>query len=278
MIAGRYVSSIALVYSLCCTLSAIGQAEIRRMSVDVKEDIQISLLYIEDIDLYFGEYEVDNHQYAAFDSNHDSGAYRGVALNEASQPVVRISWNQAMAFCRWLQSRLGKEKAGRFEVSLPTVNEWEFLASNGGLKTYPWGPARPVLYGNYADRTYAHRFPDTPNSACYHFTRSILAYDDGFAVSCPVGDAGRNSRGIYGLSGNVREWCLDPATYRDHEGKRKEGRSIKGLSWRCGGIADLYEVYSSMIAPAEFSANDVGFRIVVRRKPVVQQAQHGDND
>ncbi|MFH1918761.1 MAG: SUMF1/EgtB/PvdO family nonheme iron enzyme, partial [Planctomycetota bacterium] len=61
-----------------------------------------------------GDCEVTNRQFAQFDPDHDSriestlSACHGVhghPLNLPEQPVVRVSWNQAMAFCRWLSAR-----------------------------------------------------------------------------------------------------------------------------------------------------------------------------
>ena len=65
---------------------------------------------------YLAKTEVTNAQYALFDPAHDS-AYismpnkdhgdRGYAVNQAAQPVVRVTWLQAMNFCRWLSKQTG---------------------------------------------------------------------------------------------------------------------------------------------------------------------------
>src|SRR5687767_2713505 len=59
-------------------------------------------------------------------------------FNHPNQPVVAVSWNEAMSYCQWLSS----VKGGRFR--LPTEAQWEF-AARGGMdgKRYPWGDDAP---------------------------------------------------------------------------------------------------------------------------------------
>jgi len=94
---------------------------------------------------WIGRFEVTNEQYARFDPSHDSkyehkGSWMfnewdlGWDLNRPRQPVVRVSWKEAAAFCRWLSNRIGQQ------VSLPTEAQWEWAcrAGTGG----------PLYYGD----------------------------------------------------------------------------------------------------------------------------------
>jgi formylglycine-generating enzyme required for sulfatase activity len=99
-----------------------------------------------------GRYPVTNAQYACFLTdnpgypvpyldemrshpyNWDPKA-RIYPENKADHPVVLVSWEDAVAYCRWLSQVIGKH------YRLPTEEEWE-KAARGSLpetRCYPWG-------------------------------------------------------------------------------------------------------------------------------------------
>ena len=53
-----------------------------------------------------------------------------VSLNQPRQPVCRVSWEEASAFCRWLSQKTGRK------FTLPDESQWEW-ACRAGTDT-PW--------------------------------------------------------------------------------------------------------------------------------------------
>ena len=120
----------------------------------------------------------------------------GTDLKDRDQhPVVHISWFDAQAYAQWAGKRL------------PTEAEWEY-ASRAGLagKRYTWGDE--PLTDAITDRANIWQgvFPH----------QNTLA--DGFLRTAPVKHYGANARGLYGMAGNVWEWCED--WYRADEYQR----------------------------------------------------------
>src|SRR5262249_14350081 len=111
-------------------------------------------------------------------------------------PVVNVSWNDAVAFCKWLSK---KEKAN---YDLPTEAEWEFFARAGSTSRYCCGDdmEKLTMVGNVADASFRQQLKNFP---------SAVKSNDRFVFTAPVGSFRPNAWGLYDIHGNVWEWCKD---------------------------------------------------------------------
>jgi formylglycine-generating enzyme required for sulfatase activity len=168
-----------------------------------------------------GKYEVTNAQFRRFRPEHNSGDYAGHSLNGDNQPVVNVSWADAVAYTQWLAKKTGKP------YRLPTEAEWEYAARAGTTTRYYWGDDIDPAKLNFSDKN----DPTGP-------ARKDL--DDGYAVSAPVGSYSPNPWGLYDMLGNVWEWNQDkwhgnyngaPTDGSAWESGGNEHRLLRGCSW-----------------------------------------------
>ena len=155
---------------------------------------------------YLGETEVTQAQWRAVMGN-NSSRFQG-----DSRPVECVSWNDAMAFCKKLNDQ-GKAPEG-WKFTLPTEAQWEYAARGGNRsRGYTYSGSNDVgevaWYGNNSGRE-------------THAVRQKEA----------------NELGLYDMTGNVYEWCLDwfgsysSSAVTDPQGPQSgSGRVLRGGSW-----------------------------------------------
>jgi formylglycine-generating enzyme required for sulfatase activity len=183
---------------------------------------------------------------------------------EATHPVVKVSWEDATAFCEWLTKK--ELAAERLEPGqsyrLPFDREWSAAAGmpeeggntpeerDGKLREFPWGKQWPPPpgSGNFSD------FPSKRGAP------AIPGYHDGFPQTSPVGSFPANHLGLFDMSGNVWQWCLD--SYKGGSAGERDWGVLRGGSWGTASPGELRSSYRNVIVRAE---RDViyGFRCVL---------------
>jgi formylglycine-generating enzyme required for sulfatase activity len=159
-------------------------------------------------------------------------------FNHPEQPVVAVSWIEAVKYCDWLCVATGRN------YRLPTEAEWE-CAARGGRESelFPWGNAPPQSLPDYEKR-----WRTGPE---------------------PVAQYAPSSYGLYDICENVHEWCSDwyQADYyaispeRNPRGPETgDRRASRGGSWRHHIKATRCAARSSI--PPKFQYADYGFRVV----------------
>lgn len=189
-----------------------------------------------------GRFPVTNREYACYLEHTGAPEPRfwgHSRFGAELQPVVGVSWFEAVAYCAWLSAATGRT------YRLPTEAEREW-AAGGGLDRvrYPWGDQEPALVGAWA---LGPAGQDRP---------------------LPVSDAAPNAYGLCHMADNVHEWCADwwdPDYYAVSPVDNPPGpptgtrRASRGGAWRHWLKFSRCAARSSL--DPSFRYNDYGFRI-----------------
>jgi len=181
-------------------------------------------------------------------------------------PVVHISYEDALSYCKWADKRL------------PTEAEWEYAArANRDDAIYYWGNDHDSL--KYKANTWEGQFP---------FENSKI---DGYENLAPIKSFPANDFGLYGMSGNVWEWTSDWYNvnyYKDlledkaacHNPKGAthafnpnniyaQEKVIKGGSFLCNiNYCISYRISAKMSSTPDTSLEHLGFRTVAAKNTI----------
>lgn len=223
--------------------------------------------------------EITNAQFRTLFPEHDSRyigqtwkdhTTPGYPANLPEQPVVRVSWQEANAFCRLLGEKLN------CEATLPTEVQWEWAARAGSMDDFWFGPVTADFsaYENLADSTTVDLAvtgvdpkpmrPTDPMRKFWDFLPKITAVNDRQLISAPVASYQANPWGLYDMNGNVAEWTSSAYLPYPLKGKNKgtaEKIVVRGGSWRERpkySTSAIRKAYPPWLRPM-----NVGFRIVV---------------
>jgi len=172
-----------------------------------------------------------------------------------TDPVVKVSWFDAMAFCKWLTEKEQNENLidDREAYRLPTDSEWSIAA---GLVNES-GPTPEARDGKIRNEfPWGKQWPPPNDAGNYSVTSAKRRI-----ATLPTGSFKSNSIGLYDIGGNVWEWCLD--TYKgDNSTTGRDWGVLRGGSWATRTRLEMQSSYRNVVDRNE---RDViyGFRCVL---------------
>ncbi|NQU23742.1 MAG: SUMF1/EgtB/PvdO family nonheme iron enzyme [Candidatus Nealsonbacteria bacterium] len=226
-----------------------------------------------------GATEVTLGQYRQFDPEYLNGVYdmhykdqvhRGYYMNDMQFPVIRVTWQKAVEYCKWLSAKTGKK------VSLPTEAQWEWACRAGTETPLSYGDLDTDFskHANLADLktkemavSGVNPKPISNPGSNVDFELKDPRFNDNVLHLAKAGSFEPNQWGLHDMHGNAAEWtrsAYEPYPYND-DGRNGEKngpqRVVRGGSWhdrpfRCTssfrlGYPDWQRVYHT------------GFRVVV---------------
>ena len=198
---------------------------------------------------WMAELETTNEQFNTVFPEHDSRyvdqqwkdhVVQGYPANKPEQPVIRVSYNDAVAFCQKISKKTG------LHITLPTEAQWEWACRAGSNQDFWYGDLH-ADFGrkeNLADKTTllfavsgVDPKPMKPNHSMYkHYTYlpKEESVDDGNLVQVGGKVYQSNPFGLYNMHGNVAEWTRTdylPYPYDEKAKGTSEYKVVRGGSY-----------------------------------------------
>ena len=195
-----------------------------------------------------GRYEVTFEDYKRFtdDSTTTQTLPDDQGWGRGTRPVMRVSWNDAKAYARWLSTQTSKS------YRLPSESEWEYAARAGTDTAYSFGNTISCSQARYG-----HDGGDCSSTR--------------YGGTVPVGSFVANAFGLFDMHGNVAEFVED-CHVNTYTGAPSDGSArttgcganvlavVRGGGWGTGPrflrAATRNRLFLS------FANNNTGFRLV----------------
>lgn len=228
---------------------------------------------------WMGELEVTNQQFNTVFPGHDSRhvdqqwkdhVVPGYPANQPDQPVIRVSYNDAMEYCRQLSEKTG------LKMTLPTEAQWEWACRGGSDQDFWYGDMNADFgrKDNLADKTTTQFAvigvdprPMSPKDSWYKyytFLPKVENVDDGHLIQTGGKVYEANPFGLYCMHGNVAEWtCSDYLAYPYRE-KTKETSAYKVV--RGGSYIERPKYATAYSRKGYYPYQcvfNVGFRVII---------------
>jgi formylglycine-generating enzyme required for sulfatase activity len=203
---------------------------------------------------HMGAFEVMQEEYATVMHNNPSyfsptggGKNLVAGLDTRRLPVERVSWNDAVEFCKRLSELPGERQQGR-KYRLPTEEEWEYCCRAGSVEPFAFGKQLSSGEANFDGR---RPYGGAPAGLVREHTVEVDSFQP-------------NAWGLYNMHGNVHEWCQD--RYVPYAEKLQPGGPGQGFGRVIRGGAWLFSAADCRSArrvtrEAEKTREDAGFRV-----------------
>ena len=212
-------------------------------------DVYPASLVTIDKPFWMGEIEITNEQYQVFVPEHDSRYVDqfwkdhvdpGYPANLPHQPSIRVSYEDAMRYCRILSEKTG------MHITLPTEAQWEWACRAGSDGDFWFGDLSADFgaYENLADVQLTKMAvsgidpepmrPNDPWFRYYNFVPKVDAVDDGNMIQTASDTYKPNPFGLYSMHGNIAEWtrsCYLPYPYNEDSHATSDYKVVRGGSY-----------------------------------------------
>ena len=228
---------------------------------------------------WMGEIEITNEQYQALVPGHDSRyvdqfwkdhVNPGYPANLPHQPVIRVSYEDATAYCRKLSEKTG------LKIGLPTEAQWEWACRAGSDKDFWYGDSNTDFskFENLADISLSKMAvsgvdPQPMKKTdfwfpYYNFIPKVESVDDGNMLQTASNTYQPNPFGLCSMHGNIAEWTRSdylPYPYRENSGETSLFKVVRG-----GSYIERPKYSSASVRKAYYPWQrvfNVGFRVII---------------